>query len=235
MKAKKFVVVGGSKGIGHAIVTKLISQGYEVCVISRFPDQMVASDLLTYIQKDILTDTFLEGELPDTCDGLVYCPGSITLKPFKSISEQQFLDDFSINVLGAVKTIKANLSALKKSEAHPSIVLFSTVAVAQGMPFHASVAASQGAIEGLIRSLSAELSPTIRVNGIAPSLTNTELSAKLISSPEKIQAAEQRHPLKAIGTPEDIAEAALYLMSENAKWVTGQILHIDGGMSSIKL
>jgi len=234
MSHKNFVIIGGSKGIGHAIVQRLTQQNHRVIVISRTLDQLESNPLIEYIQKDITKDELSPSELPDVIDGLIYCPGSIVLKPFKSLSEEQFSEDFAINCLGAVKSIKASLNGLKKSESHPSIVLFSTVAVSQGMPFHASIAAAKGAVEGLTKSLAAEFAPTIRVNCIAPSLTDTHLAAKILSSPEKIQAAEQRHPLKSIGNADDLAGMAVFLLSQDAKWISGQILHVDGGMSTLR-
>lgn len=234
MSHKIFVIIGGSKGIGHAIVQRLTQQNHRVIVISRTLDQLESNPLIEYIQKDIIKDELSPSELPDVIDGLIYCPGSIVLKPFKSLSEEQFSEDFAINCLGAVKSIKASLNGLKKSESHPSIVLFSTVAVSQGMPFHASIAAAKGAVEGLTKSLAAEFAPTIRVNCIAPSLTDTPLAAKILSSPEKIQAAEQRHPLKSIGNADDLAGMAVFLLSQDAKWISGQILHVDGGMSTLR-
>lgn len=234
MSHKNFVIIGGSKGIGHAIVQRLTQQNHRVIVISRTLDQLASNPLIEYIQKDIIKDELSPSELPDVIDGLIYCPGSIVLKPFKSLSEEQFSEDFAINCLGAVKSIKASLNGLKKSESHPSIVLFSTVAVSQGMPFHASIAAAKGAVEGLTKSLAAEFAPTIRVNCIAPSLTDTPLASKILSSPEKIQAAEQRHPLKSIGNADDLAGMAVFLLSQDAKWISGQILHVDGGMSTLR-
>lgn len=235
MSHKNILVVGGSKGIGRAIVEQLVSQNINVTVISRNIDEMDTHALVHYIQKDITKDDLAPNELPDIIDGLVYCPGSIVLKPFKSLSEEQFIDDFAINCLGAIKSIKAAFNGLKKSESNPGIVLFSTVAVTQGMAFHASLAAAKGAVEGLTKSLAAEFAPTIRVNCIAPSLTNTSLAAKILSSPEKIQAAEQRHPLKTIGNVSDLASMAIFLLSEEAKWISGQILHVDGGMSTLRV
>jgi len=235
MLSKNIVVVGGTQGIGRSIVDKLVSEGHNVIVFSRQPHDIVENNQLRHVPIDIITDDMDSDQLPENIDGLVYCPGSIVLKPFKSISEAQFLEDFNINVLGAVKSIKACLNGLKKSDKHPSIVLFSTVAVQQGMPFHASIATAKGAIEGLTRSLAAELSPTIRVNAIAPSLTQTSLAGKLLSTPEKIEAAGQRHPLKSVGQPEDMAHLAIYLLSEGGRWMTGQILHLDGGMSSVRV
>ncbi len=235
MSQKNFVVIGGSKGIGQAIVERLIGQKNKVTVISRNIDDINTNPLIQHIQKDITKDELSPSELPDIIDGLIYCPGSIVLKPFKSLSEEQFSEDFAINCLGAVKSIKASLNALKKSESNPSVLLFSTVAVSQGMPFHASIAAAKGAVEGLTKSLAAEFAPTIRVNCIAPSLTDTSLASKILSSPEKVQAAEQRHPLKAIGNAQDLAGMATFLLSDEAKWISGQIIHVDGGMSTLRV
>jgi NAD(P)-dependent dehydrogenase (short-subunit alcohol dehydrogenase family) len=235
MDHKNIVVIGGSKGIGLAIVEQLVSQNINVTVISRNINEMNTHPLIHYIQKDITRDDLAPGELPEIIDGLVYCPGSIVLKPFKSLSEEQFGEDFAINCLGAVKSIKAALNALKKSESNPGIVLFSTVAVTQGMAFHASISAAKGAVEGLTKSLAAEFAPTIRVNCIAPSLTNTSLAAKILSSPEKVQAAEQRHPLKTIGNANDLASMAVFLLSDESKWISGQIMHVDGGMSTLRV
>ncbi len=235
MSQKNFVVIGGSKGIGQAIVERLVGQKNKVTVISRNIDDINTNPLIQHIQKDITKDELSPSELPDIIDGLIYCPGSIVLKPFKSLSEEQFSEDFAINCLGAVKSIKASLNALKKSESNPSVLLFSTVAVSQGMPFHASIAAAKGAVEGLTKSLAAEFAPTIRVNCIAPSLTDTSLASKILSSPEKVQAAEQRHPLKAIGNAQDLAGMATFLLSDEAKWISGQIIHVDGGMSTLRV
>ncbi len=235
MTNRNIVVVGGSQGIGRSIVENLILDGHHVTVISRQSHDLIENNQLRHISLDILKGEIDSSQLPDNIDGLVYCPGSIVLKPFKSISESQFLEDFNINVLGAVKSIKACLNGLKKSEKYPGIVLFSTVAVQQGMPFHASIATAKGAVEGLTRSLAAELSPTIRVNAIAPSLTQTPLAGKLLSTPEKIEAAGQRHPLKSVGRPQDMAHLATFLLTGGGRWMTGQILHLDGGMSSVRV
>ena len=172
---------------------------------------------------------------PETIDSLIYAPGSINLKPINRLTEDDFRSDFEINVIGAVKIIKKILPNLKKAD-HASVVLFSTVAAKLGMPFHASVAASKSAVEGLTKTLAAELSSQkIRVNAIAPSLTDTSLAAQLLSTPEKREAAAKRHPLQEIGSPQEMAEMAAFLISDNARWITGQIIGIDGGMGSIKI
>jgi len=235
MDRKNFVVVGGSKGIGRAIVEQLSNQNHNITVISRNADPMLTHPLVRHILKDITSDELLPTDLPEVMDGLVYCPGSIVLKPFKSLSEEQFLEDYRINFLGAVKSIHTSLNALKKSTSHPGIVLFSTVAVSQGMPFHASIAAAKGAVEGLTRSLAAEFAPNIRVNCIAPSLTETSLTSKILSTPEKVLAAQQRHPLKSIGSVDDLANMAVFLLAEHTKWITGQVLGVDGGLSTLRV
>jgi len=172
--------------------------------------------------------------LPDGLHGVVYCPGTIRLKPIQRLTREDFLEDLQINFLGAVHVIQACLPNLKKSPTGASILLFSTVAVTTGMPFHASIAGAKGAVEGLTRSLAAELAPRIRVNAIAPSLTDTPLAAGLLSSEEKRQAAAERHPMKRIGSAQDIARLALFLLSDDAGWITGQVFHADGGMSALR-
>ncbi|MBK8365927.1 MAG: SDR family oxidoreductase [Bacteroidetes bacterium] len=226
---KTTLIIGASSGIGKALANKLIKQRETVISISRnLPDASFSH----FYQHDILSNEEMPA-LNGTIDGLVYCPGSINLKPFRTLKKQDFLDDLELNVLGAIKAIQAYTTNLQQSK-KPSIVLFSTVAVQTGMPFHASVALSKGAIEGLTKALAAEFSPKIRVNCIAPSLTQTAMAEKLINTPEKLEASNNRHPLKRIGDPIDIANTAEFLLSENSSWITGQVIHVDGGMSSIK-
>ncbi len=225
MATKNYLIIGGNSGIGKELSTLLKASHHQVITASR-----TEADIIYDATKDQL-DT---AALPDNLDGLVYCPGSINLKPFHRLTDQEFLDDFSLHVLGAIKSIRTVLPLLKKST-QSSIVLFSTVAVNQGMPFHASVAMAKGAIEGLVKSLAAELAPAIRVNAIAPSLTNTPLASRFLSSPEKQKASADRHPLKRVGEARDIAHAAAFLLSDNSSWTTGQILHVDGGLSTLRL
>ena len=172
--------------------------------------------------------------LPNELDGLVYCPGSINLKPFARIKPEEFTEDFNLQVGGAIRVVQAVLPRLKASEA-ASVVFFSTVAVQSGFNFHTQVSASKGALEGLTRALAAEMAPTIRFNCIAPSLTDTPLASKLLSNEEKKKANAARHPLKKIGNPADIAEMAAFLLSEKSGWITGQIFHVDGGISSLRI
>jgi 3-oxoacyl-[acyl-carrier protein] reductase len=226
---KTTLIIGASSSIGKALANKLINQRETVISISRnLPDASFSH----FYQHDILSNEEMP-KLDGTIDGVVYCPGSINLKPFRTLKKQDFLDDLELNVLGAIKAIQAYTTNLQQSK-KPSIVLFSTVAVQTGMPFHSSVAVSKGAIEGLTKALAAEFSPKIRVNCIAPSLTQTAMAEKLLNTPEKLEASNNRHPLKRIGLPIDIANTAEFLLSENSSWITGQIIHVDGGLSSIK-
>ncbi|MTI39452.1 SDR family NAD(P)-dependent oxidoreductase [Fulvivirga lutimaris] len=223
------LIVGGSKGIGFQLAQNLSSNN-NITSVSRTKSEDF-NQAVNQVESDVISDVFeYEGEV---LDSLVYCPGSINLRPFNRLSEKDFLNDFNLNVLGAVKSIQANLPKLKKSS-NGSIVLFSTVAVSQGMPFHSSVAASKGAIEGLVRSLAAELAPTVRVNAVAPSVTNTPLASKLLSSEEKIEKSGERHPMKRVGQPQDIASVVEFLISNKSSWVTGQVIGVDGGMSTVR-
>jgi len=230
----KYLIVGGSSGIGLALTNRLATEGNTVFVLSRNQNQLEISDKIIYHKIDVLDQPQSFPSFENEFDGLLYCPGSITLKPLKILKEQDYTNDFNLNALGAVKVISQYLTNLKKVE-KSSIVLFSTVAVQTGMPYHASIAMAKGAVEGLTRSLAAEFAPKIRVNAIAPSLTDTPLASKLLSNDEKKEASAKRHPLNSIGNAEDIANAAYYLLSDKSSWVTGQIFHIDGGMSSLRL
>ncbi len=231
---KTYLIAGGSSGIGLELVKKLSGEGHQIIVLSRSGENLSGMPGVTHLQKDILTEDIAESELPTSLDGIAYCPGSINLKPFRALKPTAFLEDFQINVIGAVKVLQAAHKALKNAE-NPAVVLFSTVAVGQGMPFHTSVAAAKGAVEGLARSLAAEWAPAIRINCIAPSLTDTPLAARLLSSEEKKETAGARHPLKRVGTAEEVAGLAYFLLSENSGWITGQVIGIDGGMSSLKI
>ncbi|MGH1339583.1 MAG: SDR family NAD(P)-dependent oxidoreductase [Aureispira sp.] len=226
---ESYLVIGGSRGIGKATAQLLLEQGHEVHIIARSIPEWEGNYIFHAV--DVLED-----DLPDlggTLDGLLYCPGSINLKPFKGLKQKNFQEDFNINVLGAVRALQKYASALKKSD-KASVVLFSTVAVQTGMAFHASISAAKGAVEGLVRSLAAEWSPTIRVNGIAPSIMQTDLAARLLRNEKQITAAQQRHPLNSIGQAEDGAALASFLLQPSSRWITGQIIGLDGGMSAIR-
>lgn len=231
MDDKHYLVVGGSSGIGLALVKQLSGAGAQVTVWSRsWPGEALAN--VRHYEMDVCGEVWPDEHLPDQLDGLVYCPGTINLKPFRSLRPEQFQNDLEVNLLGAVKILQLAEKRLKRAEA-PSVVLFSTVAVGRGMPFHTSVAAAKGAVEGLGRSLAAEWAPKIRVNVIAPSLTNTPLADRLLSSEERRQAAAERHPLKRYAQPQEIANLAFYLLGTDSGWITGQVLGIDGGLSVI--
>jgi NAD(P)-dependent dehydrogenase (short-subunit alcohol dehydrogenase family) len=229
---KQYLVIGGSSGIGKSLVEKLGEQ-HQVYATYHNHEQPSQGNI-RYYHLNSLDEQADWSFLPETLDGLVYCPGSIVLKPAARITETELLDHFKLNVSGALRCIQKCLPLLKKST-NPSILLFSTVAVQTGMPFHSIVSACKGAVEGLCRSLAAELAPTIRVNCIAPSLTDTPLASSLLSSEEKKLAAATRHPLKRIGTPNDMASLAAFLLSDDAQWISGQILHVDGGMSNLRV
>lgn len=225
----KYLIVGATSGIGLEITKKLNTD--EVIGISRGNSVYMAEPNATYFTCDTSLEQPDFPEINEPIDGIIYCPGSIVLKPFRALKPEDLLADFNLNLLGAVKTIQKYLPNLQKSN-HASILLFSTVAVNTGMSFHSSIAAAKGAIEGLTRSLAAEFAPKIRVNALAPSLTLTPLADKLINSEAKLTAAKERHPLKNIATAEEIANAAVMLLKST--FITGQILTIDGGLSTIK-
>lgn len=226
-----YLVVGGSTGIGFSLVSQLTASGHHVTVLSRTNEALSNLTNVTHIPYDVTNPT--EVSLPDALEGFAYCPGTINLKPFHRLKAEDFNYDFQVNLVGGVVTLQNCLPALKRG-LHPSILFFSTVAVRQGTGFHASVAASKGAVEGLTRSLAAELAPKIRVNCIAPSVTDTPLATRLLSSDDKKEASAKRHPLNKVGTPRDIAKFAGYLLSLDAGWITGQVMHIDGGLSTLR-
>ena len=226
---KTIIIVGGSKGIGKAIIEKVIPN-YLIINLSRSKPHIEHQNLKHY-NCDVLSD-----ELPaiERADGLIYCPGSINLKPFKRLSLDDFRTDFEINVIGAVRSIQAYAPALVQSE-NGSIVLFSTVATAMGMPFHASVSTAKSAVEGLMKSVAADLAPKVRVNAIAPTITQTDLAAKLLRNERMIENTIQRHPLKKFLDPTEVAAMAEYLISNGSKSVSGQVFKLDCGIVSLKV
>lgn len=229
---RTYLIVGHSSGIGLALTRFALEEGHSVVGVSRRASGIAGSGL-SERQCDVLDVDLASLDLPAALDGVAYCPGSLNLKSFQALQETNFLDDFRISALGAVRVLQATANALKAGR-QPGVVLFSTVAVRQGMPFHASIAMAKGAVEGLTRSLAAEWAPAIRVNAVAPSLTNTPLTTRLLSSEAKVQASRDRHPLRQIGEPDDAAAAALFLLGEQSRWITGQVWGVDGGISSVR-
>jgi len=220
---KHFLLVGASSAIAQSTKSALLDKGYEVTQLSR--NQSVSDyEITDYLSALPAIDTRF--------DGIVYFPGSINLKPFRSLKLEDFQSDFNIHVLGAVNVLKTYQSNLNEGA---SVVLISSVAATTGMPFHASVASVKAALEGFARSLAAEWAPKIRVNVVAPSLTLTPMAEKLTNSPEKIEAGAQRHPLKRLGNPSDLSNAITFLLGEESAWMTGQVLAVDGGMGKLKV
>jgi NAD(P)-dependent dehydrogenase (short-subunit alcohol dehydrogenase family) len=234
MANRNIFIVGGTSGIGLEIVKALLDRGDRVFVGSR--NESASGDVshATHLPLDVTAPDIDLDPLPDTLQGVVYCPGTIRLRPFQRLSPTDFTQDYQINLLGAVRVLQGCLARLKKSSAGAAVVLFSTVAVKTGMPFHASIASAKGAVEGLTRSLAAELAPRIRVNALALSLTDTPLAQDLLSSDERRKASAERHPLKRIGTPAEVAGFVTYLLSDTASWITGQIIPVDGGLSALR-
>ena len=225
----KIVIIGGSKGIGSEIINCLIESN-QITNISRTVP-ITTHKNLSHHTCDILTD-----DLPDVdaIDTLIYCPGSINLKPINRLSLDDFRADFEINVLGAVKSIQKYLPKLKTGT-NPSILLFSTVAAKLGMPFHGSIATAKSGVEGLVKSLGAELAPTIRINAIAPTVTNTDLASKLLRNDRMIENIIERHPLKKFLNPKEVAYMAEFLISDKAASISGQVFEMDCGIVSFKI
>ncbi|OAB78918.1 SDR family NAD(P)-dependent oxidoreductase [Cochleicola gelatinilyticus] len=228
---KNILLIGGSYGIGNEIATQL-KDSHNVIIASRTKEEL--SEEITHHTFDVLKDSISDLNLPEEIHGLVYCPGSINLKPFKMMSPEIFQKDIELNFLSLVNVVHGLLPKLKKTE-QASLVFFSTVAVKVGMPFHTSVAAAKGAIEGFAKALAAEYAPNFRVNVIAPSLTDTSLAKKLVSTEAKKETLGKRHPLQRIGTTKDIAATAVFLLEDSSSWVTGQVLGVDGGMSTLNI
>ena len=229
---KNYLIIGGSSGIGKEI-SELLSKENIVFSTSR-NELNESNENIRHIKYDVLEDDLDPGLLPNQIDGFVYCPGTINLRPFRSLKLETFRSDLELNLIGAIKTLQIILPRLQQSPSS-SIIFYSTVAVKTGMPFHSSVSSSKSALEGLTKSLAAEFAPKIRVNCIAPSIVDTPLANKFLNTEDKIEKAAARHPLNKIGTAKEIAQLTQYLLDEKSKWITGQIINIDGGISSVKV
>lgn len=229
-----YLIIGASSGIGKQLADQLADAGHMVYGTYCMHKPETESSSISYRYLNVLDENISFDALPESLHGVVYCPGSINLKPFARIRPSEFINDFNLQVSGAIKVIQGVLPRLKNA-GHGSIVLYSTVAVQTGINFHTQVATSKGAVEGLTKALAAELAPGIRVNCVAPSLTDTPLAASFLNTEQKVETNAQRHPLKRIGTAKDIADISEFLLSEKAGWITGQVIHVDGGMSTVKL
>ncbi len=227
---KNIVLIGGSHGIGFEMAKALHSDA-TVYVASRTNEELYNLDV-NYITFDATTDTLDITQLPDVIHGFAYCPGSINLKPLKMLSIDVFREEMELNFFALVEVVKTLMPRMAEGS---SMVFFSTVAVSTGMPFHTSVAAAKGAIEGFAKSLAAEYAPRVRVNCIAPSLVDTPLAGRLLNNDKKRELMAQRHPLKRVGNAEDIANLAVFLLGDKSTWVTGQVLGVDGGMSTLNV
>jgi NAD(P)-dependent dehydrogenase (short-subunit alcohol dehydrogenase family) len=229
-----YLIIGASSGIGKKLAEKLYKSGHQV--FGTYCQNLVfsSSERIEYHALDVLNEAISVDFLPENLAGVIYCPGSINLRPFERIKPVDFLNDYNLQVIGAIKVIQAVASRLKSTE-NSSIILFSTVAVQLGLPFHSQVSASKGAVEGLARALAAEYAPKIRVNCIAPSLTDSPLTSSLLNSEQKRETNALRHPMKRIGTTDDIANMVEFLLSSKASWITGQVFHVDGGISKLKV
>ena len=223
-------MIGGSYGIGLPLV-KILNKEFNVHVACRTKDQL-QSENVNFIKFDALNDEFDNSLIPDDIHGFVYLPGSINLRPFKGLSVEAFKQDLEINLISLIKVLKTVMPKLVAAD-NSSIVLMSTVAVQRGMPFHSSVSASKGAIEGLTKSLAAEYAPKIRVNAVAPSIVDTPLANRFLNNDLKIEKSAQKHPMKRVGNSADIAETINFLLSEKSSWMTGQIIGVDGGTSTL--
>ena len=231
---KNIVVVGGSSGIGLSLIQKLSATNANLINLSRTHTDELRSLNVTHLAWDVKEPFTHTDDLPEILHGLVYCPGTINLKPFQRLSEAEFMEDFQVNVMGAIRILQACFKPLKKSKG-ASVLLFSTVAAKLGMNFHSSIAVAKSGVEGLTKSLAAEWAMhQVRVNAIAPSLTDTPLAAKLLSSDDRKEASAKRHPLGRYGQPNDLADIGAFLLSDQAGWITGQIIGVDGGMGELK-
>ena len=239
MSEKKILIFGGSGSIGKALAIKLKENNYSPIIISRNKSELEnisleikcdyrVCDVLNYQRIKEVSDEFKDKVL-----GIAYCVGSINLKPIKLTKDEDFIEAFKLNTLGAINVIKLNQETLTRNNG--SVLLYSTIAVKQGFTNHAIVSTAKGAIEGLTLCLAAEFAPKIKVNCIAPSLTDAKMTQKLINNETIKKAIENMHPLPKIGSGDDFSDIGSFLLSEKNRWITGQIFHIDGGRSTLRI
>lgn len=234
------VIYGGTGGIGAAVARALRTNGNAVHLVARDADRLgaLAAEIgATTTCGDVRDDTLharVAADAGDAVDALVYAVGNVRLKPLHRLTGPEFAEDFQLHVTGAALAVQAHLAALKRADGGAAVVLYSSVAAAQGFGFHAATGAAKAAVEGLVRSLAAELAPRIRVNAVAPSLTRTPLADALLSREEAAAAIAALHPLPRLGEVDDIAAATCYLLGPGAAWITGQVLAVDGGRSTLR-
>ena len=234
MKTKNYIFVGAGSDVSKELIRRMSDSDVRIIAFSRQENPFPGQDNLDWNVLDAVSQGVPSSAIPEQLHGFVYFPGTITLKPFTSLIMEDFSRDMEINFFGAARAVRSVIPAMRKTGSS-SIVLFSTVAVVRGMAYHSSIAAAKAAVEGFARSLAAEYAPAIRVNCVAPSLTETGLAERLVSNEERKNSLAQRHPLKRIGQPDDIASAVEYLLSEKSSWVTGQVIGVDGGMSTLSI
>ncbi|MDJ0651669.1 MAG: SDR family oxidoreductase [Simkaniaceae bacterium] len=227
-----YLIVGGSSGIGLALTEILSQQGHSITAISRTSNALDGLANVTHYPCDISTNNPEFAKVKSHIDGLAYLPGTITLKPFSQLKIEDYQNDFNVNVLGAVKVIKQYLPQLLETE-NGSIVLMSSVAAGKGFPMHCSISAAKNAVTGFMRGLASEYAPKLRVNAVAPSLTETPLTSSLLDSEAKKEGSAKKHPMKRVGNPNDIAEMIAFLLSSKSRWMTGQLIGVDGGISTL--